>query len=183
MTFTSFLRATVLACAASATLLGAMALAGASETGDSLVMPIAVGWWLVAAITGSALGRRDATSPAITKLLADAPMRSSLPDSQPVRLLFNRLWPLLLATIVAGAFVLLAPQVPAMSAGFPIIWALAWRRQEKAVKAIEERDGVRFFLERTSPIKPIRLTRTPWYKSGMHERRGDRDPIAGNGRA
>ena len=45
-----------------------------------------------------------------------------------------------------------APQVAAIAAGFAIIWALAWRRQEQAVAAVEERDGVRFYVDRTSPL-------------------------------
>jgi hypothetical protein len=31
------------------------------------------------------------------------------------------------------------------------------------VAAIEERDGVRFYVERTSPLKPIQLVRTPGF--------------------
>ena len=50
-----------------------------------------------------------------------------------------------------------------MAAGFTIIWALAWRRQERAVLAIEERDGVRFYVDRTSPLSPIQLIRTPGF--------------------
>ena len=29
--------------------------------------------------------------------------------------------------------------------------------------AIEERDGVRFYVDRTSPLKPIQLIRTPGF--------------------
>jgi hypothetical protein len=57
------------------------------------------------------------------------------------------------------------PQVPAIAAGFAIIWALAWRRQSSAVTAIENRDGARFYIERTSPLAPIRLVRTPGLRS------------------
>ena len=46
------------------------------------------------------------------------------------------------------------PQVAAVAAGFAIIWALAWRRQDAAVAAIEERDGVRFYVDKTSPLQP-----------------------------
>jgi hypothetical protein len=53
--------------------------------------------------------------------------------------------------------------VAAIAAGFAIIWALAWRRQEAAVAAIEERDGVRFYIDRTSPLQPIQLVRTPGF--------------------
>lgn len=178
MTFTSFLKATVMGCAGCATLLGTIALAGAFQSGNELVLWVAAAWWGVAAVTGSVLGRRNETSPPIASLLADAPTSPSLPPQQPARTLVNRLWPLVLATLGACAFAGIAPQVPAMAAGFPVIWALAWRRQERAVKAIEERDGVRFFIERTSPLRPIRLTRTPWFKAGEHERRSEGDPAA-----
>ena len=69
----------------------------------------------------------------------------------PSRTVLNRLWPLLLCTIGAGALAFATPQVPAIAAGFAIIWALGWRRQSAAVTAIEERDGARFYIERTLP--------------------------------
>ena len=43
--------------------------------------------------------------------------------------------------------------------------ALAWRKQAPAVVAIEERDGVRFYVEPGSALKPIQLIRTPWLRS------------------
>jgi hypothetical protein len=84
----------------------------------------------------------------------------------------NRLWPLLVSTVGAGALAFVLPQVPAVAAGFAIIWALAWRRQASAVTAIEERDGARFYVERTSPLKPIRLVRTPGFRSNLFELNG-----------
>ncbi len=166
MPFTTFLKSTVLACAGSATLLATLALVGAASAGDGIVIPVAAVWWTVAGITGIVIGRRSEASPAIARLLADAPTAPSLPEVQPARMLFNRLWPLVIATLGAGACVTFAPQIPAMAAGFPVIWALAWRRQEKAVQAIEERDGVRFLLDKTKAWKPIQLVRTPWFRSG-----------------
>jgi len=168
MQFTSFLRSTVMACAASATLLATVAVAGANQVGDGLVIPIAAGWWGMAAGTGIFLGRHGSASPAISRLLSQAQATTTLPETGGTRILFNRLWPLLVATVGAGGCVFLAPQIPAMAAGFPIIWALTWRRQERAVKAVEERDGAKFFIERTSPLKPIRLVRTPWFQSGRN---------------
>ena len=88
------------------------------------------------------------------------------------RTVLNRLWPLLLSTIGAGALAFVLPQVPAMATGFAIIWSLAWRRQASAVTAIEERDGARFYIERTSPLKPIRLVRTPGFRSNLFELNG-----------
>ena len=82
-------------------------------------------------------------------------------------LLVNRLWPLLLSTFPAGVLGLVAPQVPAVATGFAIIGALAWRRQEAAVAAIEERDGVAFYVEPTSPLQPIKLIRAPGFRRDM----------------
>jgi len=87
-----------------------------------------------------------------------------LPEQRPGLILLNRLWPLLLSTLAAGALAFLFPQVAGIACGFAIIWALAWRHQEKAVTAIEERDGVAFFVERTSPLAPIRLVRTQGFR-------------------
>jgi hypothetical protein len=42
--------------------------------------------------------------------------------------------------------------------------ALAWRKQSAAVEAIEGRDGVRFYVEHTSPFKPTSLIRTPGFR-------------------
>ena len=112
---------------------------------------------------GSALGARAEASPAIARLLADARTQTTLPELHPGATLVNRLWPLLLVTVGAGAAGFFEPQVAAVAAGFAIIWALAWRRQERAVLAIEERDGVRFYVDRTSPFSPIRLIRTPGF--------------------
>jgi hypothetical protein len=38
--------------------------------------------------------------------------------------------------------------------------------------AIEERDGARFYIERVSPLKPIRLVRTPGFRSNLFELNG-----------
>jgi hypothetical protein len=62
--------------------------------------------------------------------------------------------------------------VPAIATGFAIIWALAWRRQASAVTAIEERDGARFYVEQTSPLDPIKLVRTPGFRSNLFELNG-----------
>ncbi len=82
------------------------------------------------------------------------------------------MWPLLLSTVLALALGLFAPQVSAIACGFAIIGALAWRRQEAAVTAIEERDGVAFYVEPTSPLKPIKLVRAPGFR---------RDTVSVNG--
>jgi hypothetical protein len=84
-----------------------------------------------------------------------------MPDIRPGTTMANRLWPLLLCAVVAGGLAVVGPQIPGIATGFMLIWALAWRRQESAVTAIEERDGVSFFVERTSPVRPMQLIRLP----------------------
>jgi hypothetical protein len=120
-------------------------------------------WWLGSTLIGIVIGRAGRASPAISRLLAAARSQTLLPELHPGRTLVNRLWPLLLVTVAAGALSVVAPQIPGIATGFAIIWSLAWRRQEAAVAAIEERDGVRFYVDRTSPLAAIRLVRTPGF--------------------
>jgi hypothetical protein len=175
--FTDFLKATVLTCATAATVLAAITVAAASSNDDPLLVPFAAGWWAIAAAVGVLLGRRAQTSPPIARLLASARTSKALPDLSPARMLLNRLWPLLLSTIAAGGLAVAFPQVAAIAAGFAIIWALSWRRQDAAVTAIEGRDGVRFYVERTSPLRPIQLVRTPGFKAIAWEPEQVRTPI------
>jgi hypothetical protein len=172
MRFVDFLRTTVLASAGAATALAAVTVAGASSNSDSLIVPVSAAWWVAAAVIGLWLGRRANASPPIATLLATAKTQTTLPEVSPARTVLNRLWPLIVMTIGAGAFAFVIPQVPAVATGFAIIWALAWRRQASAVMAIEERDGARFYIERVSPLKPIRLVRTPGFRSNLFELNG-----------
>ena len=151
--------------AAAATTLAAASVIGASAQADARLVLLAAGWWIAASLLGAYLGRRPASTPAISRLLASARATTTLPEQRPGAVLLNRLWPLLLVTIVAGGLAFLAPQVPAIATGFTIIWALTWRRQEGAVTAIEERDGVRFYVEPTSPVSPMKLIRAPGFKA------------------
>jgi hypothetical protein len=159
--FTDFLKATVLISAAAATALATITVASVTTHDDTTLIFVCAGWWLLAGAYGAWLGRRAQTSPPIARLLAAARTSSAFPELSPGRVLVNRLWPLLVCAVAAAGLALLAPQIPAIATGFTIIWALAWRRQEKAVTAIEDRDGVRFYIERTSPVQPIKLVRTP----------------------
>jgi hypothetical protein len=161
--FVDFLRATVMLSAGAATLLAVLTLISASRDFAPSALEVSIGWWAVAALIGTWLGRRAETSPPIARLLASASTQRVLPEIHPGRTLVNRLWPLLLMTIGAGVAAIFVPQVAGVATGFAIIWALAWRRQDAAVTAIEERDGVRFYVDQTSPLSPIRLIRTPGF--------------------
>jgi hypothetical protein len=165
--FVDFLKATVLLSAGGATLLAVITILGAAQdAGEPTLTYVSVGWWAVAALIGAWLGRRNEASPPIARLLADARMQTSLPELRPGLTLLNRLWPLLFSTLGAGILGLFVPQVAGVAAGFAIIWALAWRRQDAAVTAIEDRDGFRFYVDRTPPLQPIRLIRTPGLMAG-----------------
>jgi hypothetical protein len=164
MRFVDFLRSTVLLSAGAATTLGVLTLVAATRDQDDQVALYATGWWVVATLIGTWVGRRNEINPPIARLLADAKAATMMPDVRPGATMLNRLWPMLLAVIVAGALTFLGPQIPGIAAGFTIIWALAWRRQESAVSAIEERDGVTFFIEKTSPLRPIQLMRLPGFR-------------------
>lgn len=167
MRFPDLLRTTVMLCAAAATLLALVTAAGANDKGDALLVPVVAGWWVAAAVIGAAIGRRNTTSHQIGVLLASARTQAMLPEINPSRIVLNRLWPIIVCTLGAGAVAFAYPQVPAIAAGFAIIAALAWRRQSAAVTAIEERDGARFYVDHTSPLRPIRLVRTPGFRSNL----------------
>ncbi len=92
---------------------------------------------------------------------AAARTATSLPSESDARIAFMRLWPIGAFAIVCGVAGVVFPQVAAIGAGYAILIALLWRRREDAVRAIEDRDGVRFYVEPTSAFEPIRLVRTP----------------------
>ncbi len=172
MHFVDFLRATVLLSAAAATALVIVTVFSAAPSSDPTIVPISVGWWVVAAAIGLWLGRRAEVHPPIARLLREAKTSTALPEYRPGATLLNRLWPLLLFTVVAGGLAFIAPQIPGIGAGFAIAVALWWRRQDAAVEAIEERDGVRFHVLRTSPLRAIALARTPGFKALRPQRVG-----------
>jgi hypothetical protein len=146
-----------------ATLLATVTMLGIGREGDRVVVYVSAIWWCLAGLGGILLGRRATTSPPIARLLAGARTQTTLPEIHPVTTLLNRLWPLLISTLGASVLAFFEPQVASVAAGFAIIWALAWRHQDRAVMAIEERDGVRFYVDRTSPVSPIQLIRTPGF--------------------
>ncbi len=169
MRFVDFLRTTVLLSAGTATALATITVLAAAGSHDVLVA-ISAGWWLVAAGIGLRLGRTAEANPPIARLLSSARASTTLPEHHPNAIIVNRLWPLLLYTLLSGGLAFLAPQIPGIAAGFAIIWALSWRRQDAAVAAIEERDGAAFYVQRTSPVKPMSLLRTPGFAATRPER-------------
>jgi hypothetical protein len=163
--FVDFLRTTVLLSAGAATALGTVTAFSIGARSETRLLIIALAWWVIATFIGLRLSRRADANPPISRLLASARPSTTLPELHPAAVLLNRLWPLLLFTLIAGGLAVVAPQIPAIAAGFAIIWALSWRRQDAAVRAIEERDGICFFVRRTSPMTPMSLERTPGFKA------------------
>ena len=160
--------------AGAATTLGVITVLAAGPSSDDVLVFVCAGWWVVAAAIGSLLGRRATATAPIARVLADARNATMLPEHRPGSVLINRLWPLLVSMVVAGGLAVIVPQVTGIAAGFAIIWALAWRKQDGAVQAIEERDGVTFYVERTSPVRPIRLVRTPGFRREVPSLNGSR---------
>jgi hypothetical protein len=164
MRFTDFLRTSILLFAGAATALAAVAVAGAQSDDNTTLLYVSVGWWVIGAVVGLWLGRLPETSQGIGRLLAQARHSPTLPEQDPARTMVNRLWPLIIVIAAAAGIAFLVPQVPAIGAGYALLVALAWRKQARAVAAIEDRDGVRFYVEKTPPLKPLQLVRTPWMR-------------------
>ncbi len=90
MPYTDFLKSTVMLMAAEATALAAVTVAAAA--GDTTTIIFALAWWTLAALIGIWLGRRQETTRAIGRLLAEARSSTTLPEVRPVAVLLNRLW-------------------------------------------------------------------------------------------
>lgn len=165
MPYTDLLRATVFLTGAEATVLGAIsAIAVGGEPSGTTVI-VALAWWAIALILGFWLGRPERAREDMHDPLSRARMATSLPSQSPARIAIQRLWPIALTAIVAGGLGLFFPGVAIIGTGYALIVSLAWHTREAAVQAIEERDGVRFFVVPNSAFKPIHLVRTPGLRS------------------
>ena len=163
MRFVDFLRASVLLFAGAATALAVVSVAGSASADDttppwcsrcpggpSRPSP-ACGWvggWAPPPASSGCWPRRRATN--------------TLPEVEPGNVIVSRLWPLFVGTVLTGGIAFLIPQPAAIAAGYALGVALTWRRQASAVQAIEDRDGVRFHLDKSSPFGAPKLVRTPW---------------------
>lgn len=163
MRFVDLLKTTVVLSMAAATTLAALTVAASSD--ERAPLGVLIGWWLVAAAIGAVVGRRRETTRPIARLLAGARATTTLPELRLLPVVLGRLWPLLASTALAGALAFLGPQIPGIAVGFTVIWSLSWRHQDAAVAAIEDRDGVAFFVEATSPFRTMTLVRTPSFRA------------------
>jgi hypothetical protein len=159
--FRDFLRVSVLLYGAAATALAIVSVAGSASEDTNTLVYVAAVWWCLAALAGLWLGRGARTTEGIARLLAEARKTNSLPQLEPGAVMFNRLWPLAVTTLLAGGIGFFFPQVPMVATGFFLLMALVWRRQSSAVAAIEGRDGVEFWFDRTSPFGAPKLLRLP----------------------
>jgi hypothetical protein len=162
VTFCDLLRMTVLLAAGAATVLAAVTVIAVSGGTDTLTIFVAAGWWTVALIGGLVLGRPSRAAEAMSPVLAQARLATALPEiGNPTRAALARLWPIGAFAVIAGALGFIFPGVAAIGAGFALAAALTWRSREGAVAAIEQRDGVRFYVEPGSALQPVRLIRSP----------------------
>jgi hypothetical protein len=162
MAFCDLLRMTVLLAAGAATALAAITVVSATGADDTLTLYVAAGWWFVALIGGIVLGRPARAVEAMRPALTEARMATALPSlGNPTRAALARLWPLGAFALIAGGLGLVYSGVAAIGAGFALGAALTLRAREGAVAAIEERDGVRFYVEPGSALQPVKLIRSP----------------------
>ena len=176
MRFREFLRSAVILFGGAATALAIVAVLGAAQADDRVLLGVALAWWVTAAVLGLWLGRRPAATPGIARLLASARSTHSLPELEPGGVLFNRLWPLAAVTVLAGGLGVFVPQVPAVAVGYALLVALIWRKQASAVEAIEHRDGVEYWFDRSSPFGGPKLVRLPGLRKIEPAPGRDREP-------
>ena len=161
MPYTDLLRVTVFLAGAEATALGAITAIGANRSGEEAIILIAAAWWIASLAIGFYLGRPGRAAEEMRTALTRARTATSLPPESPARIAAGRLWPVGLTAIAAGALGLFFPGVALVGAGYALIVSLAWHTREAAVLAVEQRDGVRFYVVPTSALRPIELVRTP----------------------
>jgi hypothetical protein len=161
MLFCDLLRITVLLIAGVASALGAVTVISANQDANYVTLAFAGGWWVLAAVIGILMGRSARSAESMSRTLAGARTATSLPPESPGRIAFLRLWPIGAFAVISAGLAWIWPQVAAVGAGYAILVALAWRRRDAAVTAIEERDGVRFYVEPSSALEPVKLVRTP----------------------
>lgn len=111
MRYVDLLKTTVLLSAASATALAVITVVQSNSLDDGLLVLIATGWWVVAALIGAWLGRRLEASNSVARALREAQSTTMLPEQNIGRMLLSRLWPLLLAALVSALFSFFLPQV------------------------------------------------------------------------
>jgi hypothetical protein len=167
MAYCDLLRMTALLAAGAATALAAITVLSVDASEDALTLYVAGAWWVVALVGGIVLGRPSRAVDAMRPVLTEARTATALPElGNPTRAALARLWPLAAFALIAGGLGLVYSGVAAVGTGFALGAALTLRSREGAVAAIEERDGVRFYVEPGSALQPIKLVRSPGLRRG-----------------
>jgi hypothetical protein len=170
MPYTELLRVTVLLTGAEAMALAAVTAVAANRQNDTTTIAVAAAWWLIALVIGFWLGRPSRAAEGVRDALARARTATSLPPDPPSRIALARLWPIGVTAVAAGALGVFFPGVAAVAGGYALLVSLAWHTREAAVLAIEQRDGVRFYVVPNSALRPIQLVRTPGLQSDLLSR-------------
>ena len=166
MPYTDLLRVTVLLTGAEATALAAITAVAANRDGDTRTLIVAAAWWLIALVDRllprppEPRRRRPPRHPRPGPHRDLAAARDARPGSP-----LARLWPIAVTAIAAGVLGVFFPGVAAIGAGYALLVSLAWHSREAAVLAIEQRDGVKFYVVPNSALRPIQLVRTPGLRS------------------
>src|SRR5918996_5029097 len=111
MPFTDLLRLTVFLAAAEATALGAVTVLVAGADDDNLTLLVSAVWWPLAVAIGLYLGRRSRSLHGVRDALAAARTTTSLPRESASRIAVERLWPIGLTAVIAGALGIFYPRV------------------------------------------------------------------------
>jgi hypothetical protein len=159
--YTDLLRLSVFLTAGEATALGAIAALAAGQEATETTLLVAGGWWLAALLIGLYLGRPRRAADGVREALTEARTATSLPADAPSRIALGRLWPIGASALVAGILGIFFPGVAIVGAGYALLVSLAWHSHEAAVLAIEQRDGVKFYVVPNSALRPVELVRTP----------------------
>ena len=160
--FVDFLKATVILSAGAATRSPSSPCSRPARTPSTLLVFVVAGWWVVAARSAYARApERDQPSDRAAArggALHDDAAGAAPGGSSSTGCGRSR------SRRCSGSAGAVRAADPGIAAGFAMVWALAWRRQNGAVAAIEDRDGVAFYIEPTSPLSPIKLVRTPGFR-------------------
>jgi len=165
MPYSDLLRVTVLLTGAEATALAAVTAIAVNRDDDMTALIVAAAWWIAALAIGLYLGRPARAADSLRDALARARTATSLPPEPPARIALGRLWPIGVTAVAAGALGVFLPGVAAIGAGYALLVSLTWHSREAAVLAIEQRDGVKFYVVPNSALRPIQLVRTPGLRS------------------
>jgi hypothetical protein len=163
--YTDLLRLTVFLTAGEATALGAISAIAAGRENESATVLIAAAWWLISLAIGIYLGRPSRSAAGVREALTQARTATSLPQEPQGRIAIGRLWPIGVTALAAGVLGIFFPGVAVIGAGYALLVSLAWRNREGVVIAIEQRDGVKFYVVPTPALRPIKLVRTPGLRS------------------